>query len=69
MPERILRGKEAVRRSGLSATTLWRLEKAGKFPKKRKLSSNAVGTLESEFCEWMESPEEWVEKHCKEGTA
>jgi predicted DNA-binding transcriptional regulator AlpA len=42
----------AVRKiTRLSRTTRWRLERDGKFPRRRKLSSNAVGWLESEIRE------------------
>ncbi|HLB43131.1 MAG TPA: AlpA family phage regulatory protein [Gammaproteobacteria bacterium] len=41
----------------LSKSTRWRLEKAGKFPKRRQLSANAVGWLASEIEEWIASRE------------
>ncbi len=63
MLDRVLRDAETVKVTGLSSTTIWRLEKAGKFPKKRKLSANAVGRLESEIAEWQQDPEGWSEKH------
>ena len=69
MIDRILRDTETVKVTGLSSTTLWRLEKAGKFPKSRKLSPNAVGRLESEISEWMQDPEGWEEKHSREVAA
>jgi predicted DNA-binding transcriptional regulator AlpA len=31
------------------------LERDGKFPKRRRLSANAVGWLESEINNWLES--------------
>ena len=64
MLDRIVRDPETEKVTGLSPTTIWRLEKAGKFPKKRKISANAVGRLESEIAEWQQiGPEGWVEKH------
>lgn len=39
----------------LSRTTLWRLERANRFPKRRQLSANAVGWLRSEVESWIES--------------
>ncbi|TDJ28409.1 MAG: AlpA family phage regulatory protein [Gammaproteobacteria bacterium] len=65
MLDRILRKKETSKISGLSPTTIWRKERAGTFPKRRKLSTNAVGHLESEVSEWVEDPEGWEEKHGK----
>lgn len=53
--ERILRRHEVRERTGLSNTTIWRLEKQGKFPKRRKLTpsnNGAVGWLESEIARW-----------------
>src|SRR5947208_875151 len=44
----------AVRdRTGLSRSTIWRLERRGAFPKHRQISPNAVGWLEQEIDEWM----------------
>ena len=40
---------------GLSRTTIWRLEKDGKFPARRKLSTNSVGWLKSSIEEWIQS--------------
>jgi len=68
MLDRVVRDAETVKVTGLSPTTIWRLEKAGKFPKKRKLPVNAVGRLESEIAEWLQDPEGWAEKHNKEVT-
>ena len=54
MEERILRGPAVERRTGLSRTTVWRLEKKDKFPRRIQLSDNAVGWLESEIDLWIE---------------
>ena len=51
--ERFMREPEVERKTGLSRTTRWRLEQAGQFPHKRKLSQNAVGWLASEIETWM----------------
>lgn len=69
MLDRFIRDAETVKVTGLSPTTIWRLEKAGKFPKKRKLSTNAVGRRESEVAEWIDDPEGWAEKYGKEAGA
>ncbi len=39
----------------LSRTTRWRLERQGKFPVRRQLSTNSVGWLRSEVEEWLVS--------------
>jgi prophage regulatory protein len=51
--ERFVRENECADRSGLSRSTRWRLEKKDKFPKRRRLSENTVGWLESEIDIWM----------------
>lgn len=51
--DRILRKPETRYRTGLSDPTIWRMEKAGKFPKRIKLGANSVGWLESEISEWL----------------
>lgn len=41
--------------TGLSRSTVWRLEKSGQFPARRKLSANSVGWSLIELQEWMQS--------------
>jgi prophage regulatory protein len=50
--DRIIREAECQRLTGLSRTTRWRLEREGKFPRRRRLSQNAVGWLLSEILAW-----------------
>lgn len=52
---RILRRKNVRRVTGLSDTTIWRLEKAGKFPRRLQLTANTVGWSEREVRDWIES--------------
>ena len=53
-PARLLRFAEVKPRIGnLARSTVWRLEKARKFPAHRQISANAVGWLESEIEEWI----------------
>lgn len=51
---RFLRLKEVVARIGVSWVTLWRWEKAGLFPKRRKIGKHAVAWVEAEIDEWCE---------------
>ena len=54
--DRIIRANEVVSLTGLSRSTLWRLERMegeGNFPARRKLSPGAVGWLLSEVLEWL----------------
>jgi prophage regulatory protein len=55
MAERILRQPEIERRTGLSRTTIWRLERSGDFPPRRRVLSNTIGWLESEVDEWIQT--------------
>ncbi len=52
--DRIIRKKELLRSMGLSDVTIWRMERAGTFPKRIKLGGNSVGWYESEIIEWQE---------------
>lgn len=52
--DRILRKPETQHKVGLSDPTIYRLERAGKFPKRIQLGGNSVGWFESEIDAWME---------------
>ncbi len=52
-PDRFLREAEVCHITGLSRTTRWRLERAGKFPKRIKISENAKANLYSQIVAWM----------------
>ncbi|MBW1953785.1 MAG: AlpA family transcriptional regulator [Deltaproteobacteria bacterium] len=53
--EQILREPQVIEITGLSRTTLWRLEQCGCFPRRRRLGGRSVGWLKSEICEWITS--------------
>ena len=55
VPLRFLRFTTIRERTGLSRSTIWRLERRGAFPRHRRISTNAVGWLEHEVDEWVES--------------
>ena len=57
MQERIVLESERKQLTGISRTTAWRMEKAGKFPKRRKISDGLVGWLQTEIDEWIASRE------------
>ncbi len=44
--------------TGLSRTTVWRLERAGKFPPRRRLSTSSVGWIDTEVLDWLGSREQ-----------
>ena len=52
--DRVIRKKELLPFIGLSDVTIWRMERAGKFPRRIRLGGNSVGWYESEIIEWME---------------
>ena len=53
VPLKFLRFRAVRDRTGLSRSTIWRLERNGEFPKHRRISANAVGWLEQEVNEWV----------------
>ncbi len=61
MSDRFIRDPECRRTSGLSRSTRWRHERAGIFPKRRRISPNAVAWLESEVQEWLRTRAENAE--------
>ncbi len=53
--DRIVRPKDLKLVTGLSKSTIRRLELAGEFPVKLRISPGATGYLLSEILEWIES--------------
>ena len=51
---KILREKEVVRITSLSRVTIWRLEAAGMFPKRVRISPGRVGWREMDILAWIE---------------
>ncbi len=52
---KLLRCETVLERTGLSRTTLWRMERRGEFPKRVHLTSNLVAWLEDEVVAWIRS--------------
>jgi prophage regulatory protein len=52
---RYIRPKEAAARTGYTVGHLWRMERDGQFPQRVRLGERAVGYLESEVQDWLES--------------
>ena len=50
---KILRIRDVTITTGLSRTTLWRLERRGDFPSRILLSPNSTGWIESEVEKWI----------------
>lgn len=55
VPLRFIRFTTIRERTGLSRSTIWRLERRGAFPRHHRMSTNAVGWLEHEVDEWCQS--------------
>ena len=51
----ILRTSQVTALTGLSRTTLWRLEKAGAFPARVQLGANSIGWRADEVKAWIEA--------------
>ncbi|MBZ5499157.1 MAG: AlpA family phage regulatory protein [Acidobacteriia bacterium] len=49
----ILRAKKVIELTGLSRSTLWRLQRHGKFPRSRRIGDVAVGWLDAEVRGWI----------------
>lgn len=54
-PERIIRAKELKDITGLSRTTIWRMERTGNFPQRVALCPGSIGWRYSEVMEWMKT--------------
>lgn len=52
---RLLRFPAVRDRTGLSRSTIWRLERQGAFPKHHRISANAVAWVEDEIADWIRS--------------
>lgn len=52
---RMLRLPEVVKMTGFSQTTLWRRERDGQFPRRRRLGMNIVAWRSDEIEAWIEA--------------
>ena len=53
LPAKLLRFPDVRARTGLSRSTIWRLERRGDFPLHRRISPNAVAWLDEEVTAWI----------------
>ena len=58
-PDRIIRLRTVLDRSGLSRSTLYRKIAEGTFPAQIKISINGAGWRESEINRWIADPVAW----------
>lgn len=54
---RILRLKEVIEKTGLSRSTVYRLEQNGGFPKRKMIAKRAVGWIEIDINKWISKKE------------
>lgn len=58
-PDRIIRLKTVLARTGLSRSTLYRKIAEGTFPAQIKISVNGAGWRESDVNRWVDDPVAW----------
>jgi prophage regulatory protein len=52
---KLLRIREVMEITCLSRMTIYRMEKAGEFPRRRRLGTNSVAWIESDVSSWIET--------------
>jgi len=52
---KFMRIKEVKATTGLSGTTIWRLEKNNNFPRRKQIAKRCVAWLAEEIQEWIAS--------------
>lgn len=58
-PDRIVRLKTVLARTGLSRSTIYRKIAEGTFPPQLKISANGAGWHESDIDRWVADPIRW----------
>jgi prophage regulatory protein len=61
-PDRIIRLKTVLSRTGLSRSTIYRKIAEGTFPSQLKISVNGTGWHESDIDRWIADPASWRPK-------
>lgn len=62
MAKKCIRRDDVVKMVAMSSATIYRLEKAGMFPSRRRVGKRTVVWFESEILEWLESREQSLNK-------
>ena len=57
LPHRTLRIRHVVEKTGLAASSIWRLAHRGHFPRSIKLSPGCTAWFEHEIDEWLNAKE------------
>ncbi len=58
-PDRIIRLKTVLARTGLSRSTIYRKIAEGTFPAQIRISANGAGWKESDINRWVSDPLRW----------
>ncbi|GAB1717532.1 MAG: hypothetical protein NTAFB05_25740 [Nitrobacter sp.] len=58
-PERIIRLKTVLARTGLSRSTIYRKIAEGTFPRQITISTNGAGWHETDIDRWIANPVAW----------
>ena len=58
-PDRIIRSRTVLARTGLSRSTMYRKIAEGTFPAQIRISVNGAGWRESDIDRWIENPVSW----------
>jgi prophage regulatory protein len=58
-PDRIVRLKTVLARTGLSRSTIYRKIAEGTFPAQLRISTNGAGWRESDIDRWITDPVRW----------
>ena len=58
-PDRIVRLKTVLARTGLSRSTIYRKIAEGTFPAQLQISANGAGWHESDINRWIADPASW----------
>jgi prophage regulatory protein len=58
-PDRIIRLKTVLERTGLSRSTIYRKIREGSFPAQLKLTVHGAGWHESAVSRWISNPARW----------
>ena len=61
-PDRIVRLKTVLARTGLSRSTIYRKIAEGTFPAQLQISTNGTGWHESDINRWIDDPVGWRAK-------
>jgi prophage regulatory protein len=61
-PDRIIRMKTVLARTGLSRSTIYRKMAEGTFPPRLKISTNGAGWRESDLDRWIANPTAWQQE-------